>query len=105
MQTDYINRQDAVNAVAFGITNVTAINKETGERIDLFARENEELQSAIKRIHDLSSADVVDVIRCKECLYYHPSYCEVWSKYGTVQTRENGYCYMAERREGRKEQE
>lgn len=40
-----------------------------------------------------------EIIRCKECKYYHPSYCEIWSKYGTVQTREMGYCYMAERRE------
>ena len=36
---------------------------------------------------------------CKDCEYYHPYYCEIWSKFGTIQTRENGYCYMAERRE------
>ena len=40
------------------------------------------------------TADVVEVVRCKDCVYYHPSYCEVWSKYGTVQTREQGYCYL-----------
>ena len=40
-----------------------------------------------------------EIIRCKDCVYYHPNYCEIWSKYGTVQTRENGFCYMAERRE------
>ena len=43
--------------------------------------------------------DVVEVVRCKDCIYYHPSYCEVWSKFGTVQTREHGFCYMGERRE------
>lgn len=44
------------------------------------------------------TADVVEVVRCKDCVYYHPSYCEIWSKYGTVQTREQGFCYMAERK-------
>ena len=39
-----------------------------------------------------------EIIRCKDCEYYHPYYCEIWSKFGTIQTRENGYCYMAERR-------
>lgn len=44
------------------------------------------------------SSDAVEVVRCKDCIYYHPSFCEIWSKYGTVQTRELGYCYMGERR-------
>lgn len=44
------------------------------------------------------ASDVVEVVRCKDCVYYHPSYCEIWSKYGTVQTREPGFCYMAERK-------
>ena len=39
-----------------------------------------------------------EIIRCKNCEYYHPSYCEVWSRYGTVQTREDGFCHKAERR-------
>lgn len=49
-------------------------------------------------IWDAPTADVVEVVRCKDCVYYHPSYCEIWSKYGTVQTREPGFCYMAERK-------
>jgi len=39
------------------------------------------------------------IIRCKDCEYYHPYYCEKWSKFGTMQTAEDGYCYKAERRE------
>lgn len=39
------------------------------------------------------------LIECGDCEYYHPYYCEIWSKFGTIQTRENGYCYKAERRE------
>lgn len=49
-------------------------------------------------IDDMPTADVVEVVRCKDCVYYHPSYCEIWSKYGTVQTKEQGFCYMAERK-------
>ena len=39
------------------------------------------------------------LIECEDCEYYHPYYCEIWSKFGTIQTRENGYCYKAKRRE------
>ncbi len=49
-------------------------------------------------IDNQPTSDVVEIVRCKDCKYYHSSFCEVWSKYGTIQTRENGYCYMAERK-------
>ena len=79
-QDAYIKKQDAVDIVAFGITIASAFNKETGERIDLFAKENEELQKAIERIHELPSADVAPVIHtewerhmsfgiCRNCGY------------------------------------
>jgi hypothetical protein len=40
-----------------------------------------------------------EIIRCRDCEYYHPYYCEKWSKFGTIHTPEDGYCHMAERRE------
>lgn len=43
--------------------------------------------------------DAVPVVRCKDCEYYHQAFCEIWSKCGTIQTREQGFCYMAERKE------
>lgn len=45
------------------------------------------------------AVDAVPVVRCKDCEYYHQAFCEIWSKYGTIQTREQGFCYMAERKE------
>lgn len=45
-------------------------------------------------------ADVVEVVRCADCVHYHPTFCDVWSQFGTVQTSPDGYCYEAERREG-----
>lgn len=39
------------------------------------------------------------LIECSSYEYYHPYYCETWSKFGTIQTEESGYCYMAKRTE------
>ena len=69
MMNDYILRQDAIDIVAFGITIATAINKYTGERVDLFTKENAELRKAIKRIHDIPSAKVTPVCHCQDCRY------------------------------------
>lgn len=62
--------------------------------IDLGYREIEDITEFVKR---MPSAEP-EIIRCKDCMYYHPSYCEIWSKFGTVQTAENDYCSKAERR-------
>ena len=59
---DYIRKADAVDAVEFGITLASAINIETGERTELFQRENDELREAVKRIKDIEPADVVQVV-------------------------------------------
>ena len=67
--SDYIRRADAVDAVAFGITIASAFNSETGERIDLFVKENDELRKAIKRIHELPSADVAPMETLKAEIY------------------------------------
>lgn len=56
----------------------------------------------IETLEGLPSVDAVEVVRCEDCKYYHPSYCEIWSRFGTMQTRENGYCYMGERNDVRR---
>lgn len=50
----------------------------------------------------LPSADVVEVVRCKDCIYYDPArseeeidWCHAWCE----ETIEDGYCNNAERRE------
>lgn len=57
------------------------------------------LKQTITDISHAPTIDAVPVVRCKECQYYHQTFCEIWSKYGTIQTREQGFCYMAERRD------
>ena len=47
---DIIRRQDAIDAVKFGITYAKAINTETGEVKELFQASNEELEKAKKFI-------------------------------------------------------
>ena len=79
MADEYIRKADAVDAVEFGITLASAINIETGERTELFQRENDELREAVKRIKDIEPADVAPVrharwenyspitIKCSRC--------------------------------------
>ena len=62
MANEYIRKQDAVGEVEFGITLASAINIVTGERTELFQRENDELRDAVKRIEALPAADVVPVV-------------------------------------------
>ena len=50
-----ISQQAAIDAVEFGITYAKAINKETGEVIELFKQSNEELRKAVERIKQLPS--------------------------------------------------
>ena len=66
---DTISRRMAIDAVEFGITYAKAINKETGDVIELFGKENEALEKAIKRINNLPSAEP-EIIRCKDCEYF-----------------------------------
>ena len=64
----------------------------------------------------LNSPDAVEVVRCKDCRHFeydHPyiiqgipvlghEVCNAWG--GGCKTDENGYCFMAERRDGENEQ-
>lgn len=50
---DTISRQSAIEAVEFGITYAKAINKETGEVVELFRKSNDELRKAVDRIKQL----------------------------------------------------
>ena len=55
-----------------------------------------------QEIENLPAADVVEVVRCKDCIYFDKDYdedtadwCHAWSE----TTREDGYCHNAERGE------
>lgn len=98
--SDYIRRADAVDAVAFGITIASAFNKETGERIDLFVKENDELRKAIRRIHDLPSADVAPVVRCRDCKHWQRGMIGMGCYWDAdYPHEENDFCSRGDRRE------
>lgn len=94
--SDYIRRQDAVDAVAFGITIASAFNKETGERTNLFEKENEELQKAIERIRSLSPAVVAPIVYCKDCKHYHCETMTCHNSRGLRSPYNDCFCSMGE---------
>lgn len=53
-------------------------------------------REVIQILMDLPAAQP-QLIHCKDCKYYHSHYCGIWSQYGTIRTKKDGYCYMAER--------
>lgn len=48
----------------------------------------------------IPAADVVEVVRCRDCLYmervYDGLYCSIWKYY----TREDGFCHHGKQKEG-----
>ena len=54
--SDLIDRQAAIDEIEFGVTYAKAINKETGEVVELFAESNNELRKAVERVKALPSA-------------------------------------------------
>lgn len=62
---------------------------------------NDGIETAISCIGtEVPSADVVEVVRCKDCRFFHNGYdekCCINHK-GVVATDENGFCHHAERK-------
>jgi hypothetical protein len=52
-------------------------------------------------IDDTSTADVVEVVRCKDCKYYIANYCtrDIKGRTNMFYMTENDYCSYGERRE------
>lgn len=68
--SDYIKREDALTAIA-GLLNV---------------------------IEQVDGADVVEVVRCKDCKFWDSGcrWCDLW---GDTQEYDDGYCSYGERKE------
>lgn len=76
--SDYIKKGDAIEEV---------------NTWSMFGNDN--LESRLKR---LPSADVVEVVRCKDCKFWDSGcrWCELW---GDTQEYDNGYCSYGERKD------
>ena len=55
--SDTISRQEAINAVEFGITYAKAIDVNTGESKELFKEGNDALKKAVERLKELPAAE------------------------------------------------
>lgn len=93
--SDLIDKQKAIDAVAFGITYAKAFDKETGEvKVkELFAEGNYELKKAIDRIKELPSVDAVEVVLCKDCIWRLGTDC---TRFAEVRVSPEDYCSRGE---------
>lgn len=65
----------------------------------IFIKDGEVFQ---RMINDAPTIDAVEVVRCKECKYWHSNteFCDVWSFANIAQrTLADDYCNRGERRE------
>ena len=106
--SEYIKREDAVERVAFEIMYEVAIAKRLSYK-ELFDLEKEKIDRVKlhvqKWLEQVSSADVVEVVRCKDCkhheelLYNHDGKVLCWVHGIDVVVDRNGYCNYGEREE------
>lgn len=76
--SDYINREMAADCIVLECDDVT-------------------LEQARQAIKDCPSADVVEVVRCKDCKFWDSDciWCDLW---GNTQEYYDGYCSYGERK-------
>lgn len=88
MENDYISREEAKREL---LTEATIINDRRFMKTD----------SAIAVLDLIPAADVIEVIRCKECKWYsyrhHEKLCIRHS--GLAMVNDDSYCCYAERKE------
>ena len=53
---------------------------------------------ALSFIDEFPTVDAVEVVRCKDCVYYNPRYHTCTSIYLAGQTLVNGYCFNGTRK-------
>ena len=97
--SDFINRQDAIYALTEANLKSHMDSVEGGQ----------ENRSAIRIIMELPTADVVEVVRCKDCKHYRKNIscvggmhngCAEWLNEGNeTEVKEYDYCSFGERRE------
>ena len=82
--SDYINREMAADCIVLECDDVT-------------------LEQARQAIKDCPSADVVEVVRCKDCKYYDVNWdsCTRWTsdQFNQASVRNNDYCSFGERKD------
>ena len=117
---DYVDRQAAIDELSFGKEMLSRVL----DGIDVVSTDREKyswglglIESSIKDIEELPSADVVEVVRCKDCVHYIPydwMFSEVWKSQNIEDypqneigcewvdhyVKPNDYCSLGERKNG-----
>ena len=86
MENDYISREEAKSEL---LTEATIINDRRFMKTD----------SAIAVLDLIPAADVVEVIRCRDCKYFVSEKCVCRYCYYGGEINENDFCSRAERKE------
>lgn len=106
--SEYIKKEDAVERVAYELMYEAAIAKGLTykEFIELEAKKQEGIKLQVRKwLEQVSSADVVEVVRCKDCehheelLYNNDGKVLCWVHGLDVVVDGNGYCNYGERKE------
>lgn len=97
MATDFISRKDAKDKHCEICEHLNICYQYDGDDCRTYTG-----RTCIERqcFNAIPAADVVEVVRCKDCRYFHNGYdekCCINHK-GVVVTDENGFCHHAERR-------
>ena len=83
--SDYIKREDAIRQ----IVKTSAQNE-----LDIPA-----IGTVIYILSEMDSADVVEVVRCKNCKWYHEIGCAIKIVDESDEPKDNDYCSYGERAE------
>lgn len=89
--SDYIKREDAIRTMAQYMMDMALIdNPEASDHIEQW-----EGSIAAPVMSTIKAADVVEVLRCKDCKYYEPD--GVCANINFLSVRPNDYCSYAEK--------
>lgn len=92
MGTDFISRNEALNC---------SLKLEINGRMNAKRIVEEAIQVYSDYISKIPAADVVEVIRCRDCKYFDFRYgeCKHFDSFGLENPYEDEYCSRAERKE------
>lgn len=79
----YVYKQTAIDEINKALDRETLLNS--------FVR-----KIAVEAVKKLPTADVVEVVRCKDCKSFSHGYCKF---HDAKFVREDGYCYWGERKD------
>lgn len=78
--SDYIKREDAISIIRRRCKKYTTI-----------------CVTAVTELQDLPPADVVEVVRCKDCKWYNNIGCSIKIVDDSDKPKDNDYCSFGER--------